>query len=215
MKKITNKIGSHNFILIIFIFIALLSTTFYQSFSLYTESGSLSLIEGIETYSFILNNSNNTNSVTIKSRNNKYIDITVSNESDISLLYGISYTTSSNLNNVNIGYLESTTSLPNDTITNNSQKIVTIKIDNNSSNDITINFNILFGFENNNQLTLEDNHFWIEEYKADAPSIPTLNNDLVPIYYDNTTEVWKIADSTNTNNSWYDYENNLWANAVI
>ena len=50
-------------------------------------------------------------------------------------------------------------------------------------------------------------------FKNNAPNLDSGN--LIPVYYDNTAEVWKKADSTNTNNSWYDYESKMWANAVI
>lgn len=61
-----------------------------------------------------------------------------------------------------------------------------------------------------------------------APNLD--NGNLIPVYYDETgtytytdndnseitvTGVWKKADSKNSGNSWYDYENKMWANAVI
>ena len=46
-----------------------------------------------------------------------------------------------------------------------------------------------------------------------APNLDSGN--LIPVYYDNTAEVWKKADNANANNSWYDYDNKMWANAVI
>ena len=55
---------------------------------------------------------------------------------------------------------------------------------------------------------------------SNAPNLDTGN--LLPVYYDDTEKtsdgtygVWKKADSTNANNSWYDYSNKEWANAVI
>ena len=57
MNKFYNfieKIGKHNFILIVFIIIVLLITGIYQTFSLYTESAGISLIDGIKTFKFIL-----------------------------------------------------------------------------------------------------------------------------------------------------------------
>lgn len=56
---------------------------------------------------------------------------------------------------------------------------------------------------------------------------PNLDNgNLIPVYYDETgtytdsngttvTGVWRKADRSNENNSWYDYSNKQWANAVI
>lgn len=48
------------------------------------------------------------------------------------------------------------------------------------------------------------------------PNAPNLdNNNLIPVYYDTTQEVWRKADSSNLGNSWYDYDNKEWANAVM
>ena len=44
---------------------------------------------------------------------------------------------------------------------------------------------------------------------------PDLVQGLIPVKYDESSSTWVKADSTNTNNSWYDYNNKLWANAVL
>ena len=45
---------------------------------------------------------------------------------------------------------------------------------------------------------------------------PNLDSgNLIPVYYDTIDEVWRKADSSNGGNSWYDYENKEWANAVL
>ena len=48
---------------------------------------------------------------------------------------------------------------------------------------------------------------------------PNLDNDnLIPVYFDEnagTKGAWKKADSSNANKSWYDYEDKMWANAII
>ncbi len=45
---------------------------------------------------------------------------------------------------------------------------------------------------------------------------PELATGMIPVYYDETNEVWKKADETNidSNNKWYDYNRKMWANAV-
>lgn len=45
---------------------------------------------------------------------------------------------------------------------------------------------------------------------------PNLHDSMIPVYYDNESKVWKIADKTNINenNTWYNYEESIWANAV-
>ena len=48
-----------------------------------------------------------------------------------------------------------------------------------------------------------------------TPNAPDLINGLIPIKYDYVTDEWVKADSTNTDNNWYDYYNKKWANAVM
>ena len=63
----------------------------------------------------------------------------------------------------------------------------------------------------------------VELYVGKTANSPNLDNgNLIPVYYDDTVQasdgtygVWKKADSTNSNNSWYNYENKMWANAII
>ena len=45
---------------------------------------------------------------------------------------------------------------------------------------------------------------------------PELTENMIPVYYDNTNNVWRKADAKNSkkNNKWYDYDNKMWANAV-
>ena len=45
---------------------------------------------------------------------------------------------------------------------------------------------------------------------------PALTSNMIPVYYDSTSDSWKKADSDNAKeaNKWYDYDNKMWANAV-
>ncbi len=45
---------------------------------------------------------------------------------------------------------------------------------------------------------------------------PVLATGMIPVYYDETNEVWKKADEANkeVENKWYDYDSKMWANAV-
>ena len=47
------------------------------------------------------------------------------------------------------------------------------------------------------------------------PNSPDLVQGLIPVKYDESSNTWVKADNTNENNSWYDYDNKLWANAVL
>ena len=45
---------------------------------------------------------------------------------------------------------------------------------------------------------------------------PVLDDGMIPVYYDETSETWKKADSNNSKEKykWYDYNNKMWANSV-
>ena len=45
---------------------------------------------------------------------------------------------------------------------------------------------------------------------------PILDTNMIAVYYDEISEVWKKADSTNMEKDyqWYDYSNKMWANSV-
>ena len=43
---------------------------------------------------------------------------------------------------------------------------------------------------------------------------PALDEGMIPVYYDETSETWKKADENNENNNWYNYNDKKWANSV-
>ena len=55
-----------------------------------------------------------------------------------------------------------------------------------------------------------------ETLDSSGANKPVLASNMIPVYYDETNDVWKKADANNQNNSykWYDYEDHMWANAV-
>ena len=166
--NIIKKIGKQNFILIIFIFVMIVATSLYKTFSIYTESNGQDIVDGLSTYKFILAN-HNENSVTTASNNSKNLMITISNPKDITLKYGIYYSSSDDLTDVNIGYLE-TSKYPSTSLINyKSDYIITLKIVNNSSNNITITFGTKYGFENRGDLLLESNQHWLDVIKEAFP----------------------------------------------
>jgi len=162
---IIEKIGKRNLLLIVFVFVVLCITGLYQTFSLYTESGGMTLVNGIKTYTFILSASNDTNSVTIASGSTKNIDITVSNESEAILKYGLYYSSDADLSGVSIGYLESSTHEPNGIINGNGDYVVSLRVKNNSSSAIVIDFGIKYGFNNEEELVLNTNESWLDLFQ--------------------------------------------------
>ena len=170
MKKILNriycleeKIGKQNFILLGLIIVFIIITGLYQTFSLFTSSEGISLLDGIKTFKFILGADNVENSVTITAGDSKNIAITVSNNDKIKLQYGVYYTSSDELTNVELGYKHDTDYLPNGLIDPSNDYVVTIQIDNNSSIDITVSFGIIYGLETGGDLTLAEGQQWLEQ----------------------------------------------------
>ena len=51
---------------------------------------------------------------------------------------------------------------------------------------------------------------------SSGANYPDLIDEMIPVYYDETTKLWKKADSSNTINDyeWYNYDNQKWANVV-
>ena len=48
-----------------------------------------------------------------------------------------------------------------------------------------------------------------------TPNAPDLIEGMIPIKYDFMTDEWVKADSSNTNNDWYNYEEQYWANVAL
>ena len=54
----------------------------------------------------------------------------------------------------------------------------------------------------------------VDMCNQNKPNAPVLDSAMIPVYYDENTETWKKADSTNKSNNWYDYCDKKWANSV-
>ena len=162
LKKIIDKIGKQNFFLIVFILITLGLTGLYQTFSLYTASNGVSILDDLKTYTFILSN-NEENTITIAAGNSKKMMMTITNSEEKNLKYGIYYSSSSDLSNVSIGYLPTTNNLPKGIIEGNTSYVVSLQIDNNSTSDVTISFGVKYGFSTGGELVKADNQHWLEE----------------------------------------------------
>ena len=194
--KIIEKIGKRNFILIMFIVVVLLITGLYQTFSLYTESEGMTLVDGVKTYNFILNASNDTNAVTIASGHVKYIDITISNESEVELLYKLYYSSTADLSNVDVIYLPNTVHLPDGSINGNADYVVRVRVKNESTADITLNFGVKYGFINGGALTLSDNEYEVPvgEISNFMATLFTTSSDTT--YDNNVTYQTKIKNAS-------------------
>ena len=87
--------------------------------------------------------------------------------------------------------------------------ILYIYIDGSVDNDPSI-ANGTYNF----RLVAEGANATLVEVKPE-PNSPDLIQGLIPVSYNETTKTWVKADPDNNNNSWYDYSNKKWANAVL
>ena len=87
--------------------------------------------------------------------------------------------------------------------------ILYIYIDGSVDNDPSI-ANGTYNF----RLVAEGANATLVEVKPE-PNSPDLIQGLIPVVYNEATSTWVKADATNDNNSWYDYTNKKWANAVL
>ena len=57
----------------------------------------------------------------------------------------------------------------------------------------------------------------IQNLDQSGANRPTMDEGMIAVYYDAESDVWKKADSTNSdsNYQWYDYNNKMWANSVL
>ena len=193
IKNWVDQIGTPNAILILFIFISICITALYQTFSLYTTSDGVSVIDNIKTYQFILSASNQENSVTIAANSSKNFAITVSNSDDIQLFYGIYYSSSDNLDDVSIGYTGASEHQGSGLIAAKTDYVVDCKVYNNSNNDVTIHLGVKYGFENGGELTLETGKNWLVK-GAVALSV----TDGVSTYYNSLNDAVAAASTTAT-----------------
>lgn len=211
--ELTEKIGKHNVMLIAFVTIVLIITGLYSTFSIFTATDGIDVVEGLTTYKFVLNKDLSTNSIIVPANTVKNLDVVVTNNESIDLKYGLYYNANGELT---IGY---TSTDFNNSIMSNDVSVISLKVNNDTINDITLTLGVAYGFETGGKLTIPEGSISIASYpylSEDGTNLPNLDDfNLIPVYYDEIEEVWKKADWTNASSSWYNYDEKRWANAVI
>lgn len=170
MEKVLNKlfewiekIGKHNILLILFVFVTVIITGLYSTFSIFTYTEPPEIIDGLTTYKFILNENLTTTTIKIAANTSKNMDITVENDSETKLKYGLYYSSTNILNDVTINSLPNSQYPETGLIEPSGKYIVSIKVINNSNEDITIDFGLSFGLENGGDLAIESYQYWVSK----------------------------------------------------
>ena len=219
INRIINKIGKENFVLINIIIIFIVIMGLYQTYSLFSSSGGISYSSNTKTYKFIIGNDSE-NEIIIGANDSKNVDVTIKNTKNLTLLYSIYYILENETDDVIIGYLENSNK-PFGTIDNNKDIVVSIKIMNNMTTDTKIKIGINSGTPSGGELKSSGTKITEEIKNLDQIKVnkPSLENTLIPVYYNEEDGYWYKADESNTNPTykWYDYssEEKKWANAVL
>ena len=58
------------------------------------------------------------------------------------------------------------------------------------------------------------NLMYIKRPDKSGANVPKLTSNMIPVYYDTETNVWRKADANNVKSNWYNYDKKKWANAV-
>jgi len=158
--------------------------------------------------------------VTVSAGATKIIDIFLTNKNNGTIKYGVGYTFDSSItSDVTIKQSSISKNMTIDTIEKDETKQITIEINNNSSNQITVDLVTLSGYENGGDLIVPENINLIDVLYKDPSGAnrPELMSGMVPVEYKTTldgveTDGWYVADETK---DWYSYGEQRWANAVL
>ena len=221
MKKLLLETSFSKIYMIVMIIITLLILGGYFSYAMFTVSkekgNAISIVTGNLEYKLSVDGEE-TNKLTVESNSSKEFIITLSNPNNIKARFNFYYV-GSIPTNVEAGYILDceTNNLPeakgvilekiNTTGSSNTYKIM---VENESSQNITIELGVNVGLDYND-LSLPDNGHLFNEY-VDIPNAPELDDNMIAVSYDGTN--WVKANSDNSDNNWYNYEELKWANAV-
>lgn len=185
------------------------------------------------SYTFDISD-NATWTINVPAGKTKVYDISVTNPYNDIIKYGVVYKLDNPTtmpSNSLVGVLNTTENSSQGNINANSTLEISVAIVNNSSSNMQVTLAIVNGYKNGGDLIIPSGYTLItKEYTIkpsatpspspspstpSTPNSPDLIDGLIPVVYNSSTAKWVKADSTNTNNSWYNYDNKMWANAVL
>jgi len=209
--------------ILIAIFVSIIIVSLYGTFAMITnqtispEDVDFAFIIGKTTHQKIIISSNTT----------KTFDITLENPYEGALNYGLTYSVENNYE-INIGVLNTSENLAQDTILEKETKIISLMINNPTENDVTINLSLVIGYLNGGELIIDNNQLLITKtmdindilntnLDESGANIPNITETMIPIYYSQEDRTWHKADQSNTNVNyqWYDYNEKKWANVAL
>lgn len=160
--------------------------------------------------------------VEVKADSYSIFNIDVTNSVESTIYYGIWYKMISTLGNdddVTISKLATSSNNTSGSLTYNETKTVTAIAINNTDSNISFKIGVSSSDISADDIGYYDGRKLISGV-ADRPNYsevntPNLTGGMIPVIYDDKSNSWVKADSTNKGNSWYDYSNKKWANVVL
>ena len=221
MKKILLETSFSKIYMIIMIIITLLILGGYFSYAMFTVSkerdNAISIVTGNLIYKLEVDGEE-TNTLTVESNSSKEFIVALSNPNNRTARFNFYYL-GEIPNDVKAGYIIDceTNTLPDvkgvnlqKVDTTGSSNVYKIMVENNSSSEVTIELGVNVGLDYND-LELPSNGHLFTEYE-NIPNSPELDEGMIAVKYENNN--WIKADTNNVDNNWYDYNEQMWANAV-
>ena len=221
MKRLLLETSFSKIYMIVMIIITFIMLGVYFSYAMFTvskeKSNAITIITGNLVSKLEVDGSEG-NKLVVESNSSKEFIVRLSNPNNRIARYNIYY-----LNeipdNVKVGYIVDceTNSLPESKGVNlekagtvGSSNIYKIMVENNSNKEVSIELGVNVGLDYND-LELPSNGHLFSEY-VNEPNVPELDEGMIPVSYDGSN--WVKADTNNTDNNWYNYNDLMWANAV-
>ena len=221
MKRILLETSFSKIYMIVMILISVLLLGGYFSYAMFTvskeKSNAISIVTGNLTYKLEVDGKED-NKLVVNANSSKEFIITLTNPNNRVARFNFYYL-GDLPNNVKVGYIVDceTNNLPEEkgvnlekVDTSGSSNVYKIMVENNSSNEVTINLGVNVGLDYND-LELPSEGCLFKEYE-NVPNAPELDEGMIAVKYENNN--WVKADVNNTNSDWYNYDELKWANAV-
>ncbi len=209
--------------LLMLIVVGLVSLGIYTTYAMFTASTTLNDVVGITTALDVGKGLTEYEVVTVGSGETKLIELNIVNSYSSSIYYGAWYQiVQGNSSDIDIGlYTEKNSNPSSGSLATNGSINLLVGVTNNGTSSITVYIGAKGSLTNElnlgNNKTLLPSGFTIVPPNLDTSgaNTPDLVQGLIPVMYDGNK--WVKADETNSNETykWYDYNNKLWANAVL
>ena len=221
MKRILLETSFSKIYMIVMILISVLLLGGYFSYAMFTvskeKSNAISIVTVNLTYKLEVDGKED-NKLVVNANSSKEFIITLTNPNNRVARFNFYYL-GDLPNNVKVGYIVDceTNNLPEEkgvnlekVDTSGSSNVYKIMVENNSSNEVTINLGVNVGLDYND-LELPSEGCLFKEYE-NVPNAPELDEGMIAVKYENNN--WVKADNDNKDNDWYNYDEQKWANAV-